>query len=538
MPRSLRLAPLATLLLLCSCVRAVEPSSSASLADRIQAAFGQLDDADDAGEDLAEVATRGGRREDERPVTADAHVGADAAAPTDAGAHAAQAAAPAPAGDDTLARLDAAAFADRGAPTPAPAVEIGPGSVKLGAKATVYAEPDATTPALGLVAAGTRVGVVERVIAPGCPQAWLGIAPAGYVCAPFEDTELAPSDTLMPRLSEGRRIPGTFGRVAEGTMVYPNLVAARTGVGGHTPAASLTVRRQRRVQTGGRSFWKTNHGYIPTDKIRRFSGSRFAGIELAEADAPSLPLGWAKPAAMLAKVAVHAEPSAKAKVLRKLTRREIVELGDASEDGRFVALRDGGWVARGEIAVARAGARPEGTGDDERWMDIDLEQQTLVAYIGDTAVFTTMISSGRPGHSTPTGVFRVSRKHAQRTMNSMADSKDKYSVASVPWTAYFATGYALHAAYWHDNFGHRKSHGCVNLAPLDARRLYDWMAPLAAPGWTEVYGHEDQLGSVVRIKSARDPEPAAKGYAANLLDGADDGSDDEAVAVAQASERT
>jgi lipoprotein-anchoring transpeptidase ErfK/SrfK len=155
-------------------------------------------------------------------------------------------------------------------------------------------------------------------------------------------------------------------------------------------------------------------------------------------------------------------------------------------------------------------------GPDERWLDIDLSQQTLVAYEGDTPVFATLISSGRPGHKTPTGVYRIERKVAERTMNSMADSDDLYSVDKVPWTAYFDTGYALHAAFWHSGFGTRRSHGCINLSPSDAQRLYAYTAPGVAPGWAEIYGHAEQPGSVLQIRSRQDPEPQTRGYAKTL----------------------
>src|SRR5690606_28101294 len=114
--------------------------------------------------------------------------------------------------------------------------------------------------------------------------------------------------------------------------------------------------------------------------------------------------------------------------------------------------------------------------------------------------------------------FRISRKVAERTMNSMADSDEQYTVDKVPWTFYFDTGYALHAAFWHDGFGRPRSHGCVNLSPRDAERLYGWTAPAVAPGWFEVYGHSDQPGSVVRIRSGRDPDPSPQGDALALRD--------------------
>ena len=58
-----------------------------------------------------------------------------------------------------------------------------------------------------------------------------------------------------------------------------------------------------------------------------------------------------------------------------------------------------------------------------------------------------------------------------------------FELRDVPYVQYFENGYALHGAYWHDRFGQPKSHGCVNLAPEDARRLFFWTEPQIPPGW-------------------------------------------------------
>jgi lipoprotein-anchoring transpeptidase ErfK/SrfK len=81
--------------------------------------------------------------------------------------------------------------------------------------------------------------------------------------------------------------------------------------------------------------------------------------------------------------------------------------------------------------------------------------------------------------------------------NSGAD--ESYSVADVPWVMYYSDKLALHGAYWHDKFGEVHSHGCINLAPRDARVLFAWSAPEVPPGWTGVYASADARGSVVRI---------------------------------------
>jgi hypothetical protein len=78
---------------------------------------------------------------------------------------------------------------------------------------------------------------------------------------------------------------------------------------------------------------------------------------------------------------------------------------------------------------------------------------------------------------------------------------------------FFARNLALHASYWHDKFGEGRSHGCVNLSPLDAHRLYFWTDPDVPPGWTMSHGVFERPGSIVRIRSTAVPAPEWKGYA-------------------------
>jgi lipoprotein-anchoring transpeptidase ErfK/SrfK len=77
---------------------------------------------------------------------------------------------------------------------------------------------------------------------------------------------------------------------------------------------------------------------------------------------------------------------------------------------------------------------------------------------------------------------------------------DRYSIDDVPWTQYFEGSIALHGAFWHDRFGLRRSHGCVNLAPLDARWLFAFTGPHLPQGWVAAYPTKHALGTVVRVR--------------------------------------
>jgi hypothetical protein len=75
----------------------------------------------------------------------------------------------------------------------------------------------------------------------------------------------------------------------------------------------------------------------------------------------------------------------------------------------------------------------------------------------------------------------------------------------------FRKHYAMHGAYWHDSFGKKRSHGCVNLTPRDARKVFELSAPHVPDGWISARARDDQ-GSPVQIRSRKDPTPAWVDY--------------------------
>jgi lipoprotein-anchoring transpeptidase ErfK/SrfK len=106
---------------------------------------------------------------------------------------------------------------------------------------------------------------------------------------------------------------------------------------------------------------------------------------------------------------------------------------------------------------------------------IDLSEQTLTAYENDQAVYSTLMSSGTARYPTPVGDYAIHTKIRSQTMSGPG-----YSLPNVQFVAYFYRDYAIHGTYWHNNFGHPMSHGCVNLRNLDAQWLYQW-APIGTP---------------------------------------------------------
>jgi L,D-transpeptidase-like protein len=132
---------------------------------------------------------------------------------------------------------------------------------------------------------------------------------------------------------------------------------------------------------------------------------------------------------------------------------------------------------------------------------VNLKRQTLVAFEGMTPVFATVFSSGRNEHETVPGVFRIYAKHISATMDADAElaTDGPYSIQDVPYIQYFNGSYALHGAFWHAEFGRVKSHGCVNLSPLDAKELFAWTEPSLPDGWHAVLATKDKLGTRVIV---------------------------------------
>ncbi|MBN1487704.1 MAG: LysM peptidoglycan-binding domain-containing protein [Anaerolineae bacterium] len=119
----------------------------------------------------------------------------------------------------------------------------------------------------------------------------------------------------------------------------------------------------------------------------------------------------------------------------------------------------------------------------EKWIDVNLSTQSLVAYEGQTAVFNSLLSSGTAAYPTVVGTYSIYAKYVATNMSG-GSGASYYNLPNVPYTMYFYRGYALHGTYWHNNFGTPMSHGCVNLPTPNAEWLFNW-----APIGTKVVTH-------------------------------------------------
>jgi hypothetical protein len=259
------------------------------------------------------------------------------------------------------------------------------------------------------------------------------------------------------------------------------------------------VSIDREESLGERSFFRTVRGaYVPSEVLAEAQPPAMRGVVIGGA--------WSPPIGFVFRRGVRA--LTRDPVSGALTQRDPVEVHTPLllEDevierrgSRYRVTRAGLVVRESAIRIVAMIPRPSGIGELDRWIHVDLSEQTLVAYEGDRPVFTTLVSTGKPGFETPIGTFRIQSKHVSTTMDDPESIEGAYSIEDVPWAMYFEGSYALHGAFWHDSFGHVRSHGCVNLAPADARWIFQWSTPTLPPGWHGVIATSRRAGTWVHV---------------------------------------
>ncbi len=255
-----------------------------------------------------------------------------------------------------------------------------------------------------------------------------------------------------------------------------------------------------------RRFVRTTQGrYIKQAQLERRSGHDFRGVELG--GERTLPVAWtvrtARPM-IQAEDGSFADDEAAEPIERQTLLTGWQERRNLGGRVMHVLETDAGprylraWFA----VVAERIDRPEGVAEDEPWVHVDRGEQTLVLYRGDTPIYATLVSTGLEGHETPLGLFEIRRKHVTDTMSNIGPDAgdDRYSIEDVPWTQYFEAGVALHTAFWHTRFGLPRSHGCVNMSPVDAHYVFARTWPQLPDGWHGVATEQTELhGSHVLV---------------------------------------
>lgn len=201
--------------------------------------------------------------------------------------------------------------------------------------------------------------------------------------------------------------------------------------------------------------------------------SSYTGV-LLPSEGLEYPMAWAL-VNMYPSPAPGANPSEQFDFLPRYTRVNIYDT--AIVDGHeWYMVAPEQWVHQFNVAKLRPLTEIPESVDTDIWVSINLYEQVVVAYEGSTPIFATLTSTGLPRWPTYEGTFNIYYRNSREFMSWGVVGDDFYSLEEVPWTMFFDEGRALHGAYWHDGFGYRRSHGCVNLSITDARWMYDWVS--------------------------------------------------------------
>jgi hypothetical protein len=201
----------------------------------------------------------------------------------------------------------------------------------------------------------------------------------------------------------------------------------------------------------------SSNGYVETSRVKLQTGSSFVGVAN-----PSLPMGFIVRTVHL-KDGTTLQRYAQVNVLYTLRASVMTTYGVLPRE----SVR---WVT----PIERPGEVPAGV----KWVYVDLDEQVLTAYEGDRPVYATLVSTGKDDKPSHAGLYRVWLKTRHDRMHG-----EGYDVEEVPSIMYFHGGEALHGAFWHDRFGFRVTHGCINLSPTDATWLFNWAPPNLPRGW-------------------------------------------------------
>lgn len=135
----------------------------------------------------------------------------------------------------------------------------------------------------------------------------------------------------------------------------------------------------------------------------------------------------------------------------------------------------------------------------EKIIKVDLGKQKLYAYEGDKKKYSFDISSGK-WNKTPTGEFRIWTKLKYTLMTGGSKEEGTYYyLPNVPYTMFFYKDYGIHGAYWHNNFGHPMSHGCINMRPEEAKKLFYWANPPVPDNKNSILATNNNKGTKVII---------------------------------------
>jgi hypothetical protein len=228
-----------------------------------------------------------------------------------------------------------------------------------------------------------------------------------------------------------------------------------------------------RYDVEGKVVYQIGPGeFIRGDHVSRISTPTYRGLLFSAT--PVNAFGW-----IMTTVNSYVNPGYDQPMTNNIYYRyQVVQIYDTVRAGDFdwYMIGPGEWIEQRQIAVVDPYIEKPAEIQGDRWISVNLYEQTIAAFENDELVFASLVSSGLRGWWTRPGIFQVYKKYTADGMQGAfeADHSDFYYLEDVPWVLYYDEDRALHGAYWHNNFGWQQSHGCVNLSPADANWLFDW----------------------------------------------------------------
>jgi len=386
----------------------------------------------------------------------------------------------------------------------------------------VRPRPDVNADWLGFMWFGAAVNLREQaaVHGAGCAS-FYAIEPQGYVCVDEKQATLDPNDAeflavsrFAPRLE--RATPHRYAQ-SNGVELLRAIGTSEPEIAGLPPLFHEPRRRMLPFSTVAYADEKTVNGedwllsadllWFKKQQVTPYPEITFHGVEIGERY--RLPLAFFRQRGSrkfrrdeAGKLARSGDAFALHSVVQ-LEQEPAIERGQ-----RFFRVSGSDdWVREADAVIptprgftpwgARVG-EADHTGHAPKnqthsWIEVSVLGGWLLAFAGTRVVYATLISPGRGGipqagkdtleiAATPLGTWPISGKIATVTMEAPGESVH----ADVPWTQNFMKPYAIHTAYWHDDWGNPESGGCINVSPIDGKWLFDFSEPRLPPGWHAV----------------------------------------------------
>ncbi len=252
----------------------------------------------------------------------------------------------------------------------------------------------------------------------------------------------------------------------------------------------LYVTIQGVVEANGHKWYVINPGeYALAEGIRLVETPKFTGVEVKVQ--PERPFGWVvqevQPSSR-----PDGEPNPEFTKLERLSFFQVFDAVKGEDDWIWYKIGGDRWIKQTYVSLVDVHEPPEEIGQNEFWVEIDLYEQTFAAYEGERMVYASLVSSGLNRWPTYEGLFQVWDRLLQTKMSGAEGKVDYYFIEDVPYAMYFdrQNEIALHGAYWHDRYGFKHSHGCVNMPPRDAEWIYYWSDDAPNDLWVWVHTSE------------------------------------------------